>query len=208
MFLGGSKQGTPLLTRRAKLGAEAALTASVVSDDAEDQLNLAADSCTLFDLRDVVKSHHFDALANSLNEVGAGLARVGVDDFGLSGEILGDFLHETNLVPGRAVKVASQNGQGFDNDRVGVAFDSIEWLDSREEATPYNTVEIGDENPALWSSILFSRFSRSNLLTLIDLRDDHTKIQNIESFLGRILLAFRVQVRCSRQIQMGGVVSL
>jgi hypothetical protein len=65
-----------------------------------------------------------------------GLTRIGVNDVGLSREVLGDALYKANFVPGRTVKVATQNGQCLDNDRVGVAFDSVEWLNPRKKATP------------------------------------------------------------------------
>ena len=92
----------------------------------------------------VIKGNHANPSADSLYQVVASLARVGVNNLWLSGQFLGDFLDESNLVARGAVKVASHNGERLDNDWIGVALDGVKGLYARKEAAPlvylYNSV--------------------------------------------------------------------
>mmetsp|Transcript_19593 Transcript_19593/g.36565 ORF Transcript_19593/g.36565 Transcript_19593/m.36565 type:complete len:388 (-) Transcript_19593:1705-2868(-) len=122
VLFGGGQQRTPLLTRSSKFGTEAALTSSVVSDDAKNQFDFIAHGSAFLDFGNIVKGYHSDSSADGFNEMSTSLAWICINNLGLSGKVPGNLLDQSNFIARGTVKVASQDCKGLDNAWVGVAF--------------------------------------------------------------------------------------
>lgn len=110
------------------------------------------------------------------NDLPSAFAWIGVDDFGLTGQLLAGCLNETDFLTTGTVKVASERRQGLDNDWIGVALDGVKGFHAGKVATP-----------------------------LIELRYDDTKIDNVERVLQEHHFGFSNHSRSTRELEEIGL---
>jgi hypothetical protein len=74
----------------------------------------------------------------------ASLAGIRINDLGLARQVCSDLLDNVNLLLGGAIKVAAENSESLDENRVWVAFHGVEGFHSWQVATPL--VNLRDHN--------------------------------------------------------------
>jgi len=145
-FLGNGEDLVPLIAGCSKLGRESADRVGIVCDDSEQKLGFGVALGDLSEFVGIVEGHHLNPGVLGILDVGHHLGWVRINDSMGSNSRSQDLL---DLGLGSAVKVDSKGSQSFNNGCVGVAFNGIEGLDSREESNPLfvllnNSLEVHD----------------------------------------------------------------
>lgn len=130
---GAAEKGQSINRVCAELVAELATGLGVICSDAQDQVAGGVPPGHFVELRLGVEGCEVDVVGGSVSDLAGRLAGVSIDDTVWTDTKAGD---SSDLLLAGTVESSADGCQDAHDGRVGVAFDGIEWLDSRHSLAP------------------------------------------------------------------------